>query len=135
VSIKSVLSPSWGLVTIASLCQDVTKLKWEEPAAKPIECPCKLQIKNKPAHKRPICTTTEQWPPEVCIIYPLSSSDLKLTDQHGAFQAETKYVLWTDAYLPGESCTVLTQEWLYNAAKEKGLKAIKMQVREDEEFI
>jgi hypothetical protein len=83
-----------------------------------------------------------QWPPAACIVYPISG-EIKLTDQHadlarvirGAIKAETKYVLWTNAYPSSGSRTERARQWLYEVTKEKGFKAIKKRVREDDDFV
>ncbi|KAI0245420.1 hypothetical protein BJV78DRAFT_1287891 [Lactifluus subvellereus] len=111
---------------------DFEKPQWDEP---------KHRIKDEQTNK-PIPPASKQWLPEACVVYP-TSGDIKLTDQHsdlarvirGAMQALTKYALWTNAYPPIESCTKLTRQWLYAAAKERKAKIIKMRVKEDTRFV
>jgi hypothetical protein len=50
-------------------------------------------------------------------------------------KAETKYVLWTNAFPPTESRMPLSREWLYSAAKERNAKIIKRRVKEDDGFV
>ena len=117
------------------------KAQWDKSAVKR---PHKPRIGEGPVDEKltPSLRTDKQWPPEACIVYP-PSGEIKLSHQpldlqqviRGAMKAETKYVLWTNAFPPAESRMPLSREWLYAAAKERNARIIKRRVKEDDGFV
>ncbi|KAF8491797.1 hypothetical protein F5888DRAFT_1637348 [Russula emetica] len=121
---------------------DFEKPHWEESADKtPSKQPPKQHIKIERAHKDTIPSAQSQWPPEACIIHPLSG-DIKLMDQHHklaevireSFKVITKKTLFENAFPSIESRPKLARHCLYMAAKSKNANAIKERVKEDENF-
>ncbi|KAF8490239.1 hypothetical protein F5888DRAFT_1638185 [Russula emetica] len=115
---------------------DFEKPHWEESADKtPSKQPPKQHIKIERAHEDTIPFAQSQWPPEACIIHPLSG-DIKLMDQHHklaevireSFKVITKKTLFENAFPSIESRPKLARHCLYMAAKSKNANAIKERV-------
>jgi hypothetical protein len=113
-----------------------------EPADKPPSKQLLKQHIKEQTKEDAIPPARSQWPPEACIIHPLSG-DIKLTDQHPnlvgviheSFKVITKETLFENTFPPIESCAKLAQSCLYRAAKSKGVNSIKQQVKEDRNFV
>jgi hypothetical protein len=115
------------------------KPRWEEPAEDPpSKQPRKQRVKKEQSDEDtiPPARTPSRWPPEACIIHPLSG-DIKLKDQHltlaevirESFKIILKKTLFENAFPPIESRANLARLCLYEAAKSKKVDAVKKRVK------
>ena len=104
--------------------------------------PSKQHIKCESADDGTVPPAPIQWPPEACIIHPLSG-DIKLMDQHPdlagvireSFKVITRKTLFDNVFPLVESCANLARDCLYMAAKSKRANAIKECIKKDENFV